>query len=77
MNNFIKDYVHIGIGFIFRQCPDCGNIRITLSKDEGNNSFYIGNTCISKEAFEDEDMLLAHLAEFIKELHNPNFLNNG
>lgn len=74
MINFIHDYSKIGIGFSFRECPDCGNIRVVLTKEcVESHGLLVARTCVNEKLFKNEDLLIAELANCIKELHNENF----
>lgn len=71
MIKFISDYVALGFVFMFKECLNCGNIGVMISRRVEKNGKVIGiltsNVCVERKLFEDEDALLAELSS---EMHN-------
>lgn len=76
MIKFIADYYKLGIRFSFRECENCGMIRIVLVRElKINNNisdFLIANTCVEPELFKDEEKLIIELTNVITNMFKIN-----
>jgi hypothetical protein len=80
MINFIADYHKLGIGFIFRECNDCGLLKIILIRTiqiKDRKDALVASTCVKAEIFKQEDVLMIELAILIDQLldMDPDELN--
>lgn len=65
MIKFISSYIELGFGFMFKECPHCGNISIMIVKEgklDNINGLITSKTCVKRELFENEDKLISELS---------------
>lgn len=74
MIKFIADYHKLGIGFIFKTCKSCGNLKIIITReleydyDNDIQGGLVAQTCVNSEDFKDEEKILFELTNLINQL---------